>query len=96
MVSAGAGKDVVSRDNTMEYHKAKLESLLERHSDTDNIWKCMVRGTKRNKISEMVCVSLAKKTIGLEWVFKSICQNITESNSRNGLPKVLTEKAQTK
>ena len=40
MMSVDVGIIFVSPDASIEEHEAKLESLLERHTDGDNMWKC--------------------------------------------------------
>ena len=54
MVSADVGKIIVSPDESKEDLDAKLELLMDRHSDGDNLWKCTLCGQKRNKRSDMV------------------------------------------
>ena len=54
LVSVDVGNIIVSPDESMEEHEAKLESLMERHTDGDNMWKCTFCGQKRNKRSDMV------------------------------------------
>ena len=53
-VLADVGNIIVSADESMADHDAKLESLMERHTDGDNMWKCTFCGQKRNKRSDMV------------------------------------------
>ena len=53
-MSVDVGSIIVSPDASIEEHEAKLESLMERHTDRDNMWRCTFCGQNRNKRGDMV------------------------------------------
>ena len=54
VVSAEVGNIVVPFDDSMVNHDIKLEAMMERNTDGDNMWKCTLCGKKTNKRSDMV------------------------------------------
>ena len=50
VVSAEVGNSVESMVN----HDAKLEAMMDRNTDGDNMWRCTLCGKKTNKRSDMV------------------------------------------
>ena len=44
VVPVDAGKMLVAADNTIEYLKVKLDSMMEQANDGDHTWKCTVCG----------------------------------------------------